>query len=82
MTSHLHLHIVDSPMVDNKTWRNAKVERMANDLIRHKQAAGREAAAMRTLRDCGHAMADIVMLIDDVRNLAFQEIVAKEVSEP
>lgn len=76
-----NLYLVDGPLVDTQSLRNAMVERMANDLIRHNQAASREAAAMRTLRDCGHAMADIVMLIDDVRNLAFSEIVAKEVSE-
>jgi hypothetical protein len=82
MTSHLHLRIIDSPLVDNKHWRTAMVEKMANDLIRHKQAASREADAIRALRGCGYAMADIIMCIDDVRNFAFQEIVAKEVSEP
>ena len=78
---HLTL-IVDSPLVDTQSLRNAMIERMANDLVRHHQAASRESDAMRTLKECGHAMADIVMCIDDVRNLAFQEIVAKEVSEP
>lgn len=77
-----HLCLIDGPLVDNQSLRNALVERMANDLVRHHQAAAREAAAMRTLRDCGHAMADIVMLIDDVRNLAFQEIAAREMAKP
>lgn len=81
MTRPAHLYLVDGPLVDNQSLRTAMVERMANDLIRRKQAASRESAAIRTLRDCGHLMADIIMCIDDVRNLAFQEIVAKEVSE-
>jgi hypothetical protein len=83
MTSHLHLRIIDTPLVDNKAWRTALVERMAKDLIRNHQAAGREADAIRTLHKiCGHAMADIVMCIDDVRHLAFSEIVAKEMVKP
>lgn len=82
MTRRAYLTLIDGPLVDTKSLRDALIERMANDLVRHHQAASREAAAMRTLRDCGYPMADIVMLIDDVRNLAFSEIVAAEVSEP
>lgn len=82
MTGARHLYLIDGPLVDTKSLRDALIQRMANDLVRHGQAAAREAAAMRTLRECGYEMADIVMLIDDVRHLAFSGIVAKEVSEP
>lgn len=83
MTRPAHLTLIDGPLVDTQSLRHALIERMANDLILHKQAASRESAAIRTLhKTCGYAMADIIMCIDDVRNLAFSEIVAKEMSEP
>lgn len=75
-----HLRLIDGPLVDTKALRTALIERMANDLITA-GTANSEVAAMRTLRAKSYHMADIVMLIDDVRNVAFQEIVASEVSK-
>jgi hypothetical protein len=81
MSGVTHIRLVDGPLVDTKTWRTLLVERMANDLIRAPGTANSEVAAMRTLRICGHAMADIVMLIDDARQVAMQDIVAEEMAK-
>jgi hypothetical protein len=73
--------LVDGPLVANKTRRTAMIERMASDLVRA-GTANSEVAAMRTLKDCGHAMTDIVMLVDDARQAAMQEVVAGEARKP
>lgn len=59
--------------------RRELVERMAKDLIRYESYVT-EPDAIRSLFGRGYSMPDIVMLIDDARMVAFQEIVAKEMS--
>lgn len=63
------IRLIDGPLLDTKSYRATMIEAMANDLARA-GTAGNEIAAMRTLRQCGYAMADVVMLVDDARNLA------------
>lgn len=80
MTSHLHLRIIDNPLVENKTYRTAMLELMVAVLIRE-QTFNIEADAIRSLR-ADFAMADIIMLIDDARQAAMQDIVAREMAKP
>jgi hypothetical protein len=76
------LPLFDGPLLAAATMRRGDlVQRMAADLVRLGTAQG-ERDAIRSLFGCGYAMADIVMLIDDARALAFQEIVAAEMSKP
>jgi hypothetical protein len=76
------LPLFDGPLCNVATMRRGDlVQRMAADLVRLGTAQG-ERDAIRSLFGCGYAMADIVMLIDEARALAFQEIVAAEMSKP
>lgn len=60
--------------------RKDTLTRMAADLIRY-EAAHNEQDAIRSLFGRGYSMTDIVMLVDDARRLAFQEIVAAEMGK-
>lgn len=72
--------LVDGSLSTRRTARSSLVERMAKDLLRF-AAFGQEADAIRSLFGAGYSMADIVMLVDDARMLAYQDTVAKEMSE-
>lgn len=72
-------HLIDGSLIDYRARRKALIERMAQDLVRY-EAYQNEADAIRSLFGRGYTMADIVMLVDDARALAFQDIVAKEMS--
>lgn len=61
--------------------RQDMVRKMAKDLVRY-DAAQNEHDAIRSLFGRGYSMADIVMLVDDARAVAFQEIVAAEMMKP
>jgi len=79
----LHLHtkpvrLIDGPLVDTR--RAELVARMASDLV-ETATAGDERDAIRSLFG-KYAIADIMMLIDDARQAAQQEIVAREMSRP
>lgn len=79
ITAH-HLRLIDGPL-NSQSLRTALLQRMANELLQA-GTAGSETAAMRTLRDAGHAMADIVMLVDEARQAAVEDVVAKEMARP
>ncbi len=71
-------HLIPLPF---ETPRVRLVEKMTAELVK----AGTfhdERAAMRTLRDAGFAMGDVVMCIDDARQAAMQDIAAREMGEP
>lgn len=61
--------------------RTTLVPKMAADLVKF-GTYGSERDAIRSLFGNGYAMTDIVMLIDDARQAAQQEIVAREMSRP
>lgn len=61
--------------------RHDLVQRMAADLIRF-DALAVEADSIRSLYGAGYSMVDVVMRIDEARALAFQDVAAKEMSEP
>lgn len=81
MMTYPQIRLIDGPLTDARSRRTALVQRMAADLIRY-DAAHNEADAIRSLFGRGYSMADIVMLIDDARQVAAQEKVAAEMAKP
>jgi len=86
MAVNLHLirsappRLIDGPLVCAGS-RRELVERMAADLIRF-EAFADEREAIRSLYGAGYLMVDIVMLIDDARQVAQTEVVAEAMSQP
>lgn len=79
MISLPRLRLVDGPLIETKPRRDV-VQKMAADLIRF-GAVENEQDSIRSLFGNGYSMVDIVMLIDDARQVAMQEIVAKEMGK-
>lgn len=76
-----NIRLVDGPLVDNHTRRKDLVTRMAKDLIRF-DAVADERDAIRALAWCGsYGTLDVVLLVDDARQVAMQEIVAAEMGK-
>lgn len=73
------LRLIDGPVTSIR--RAELVARMAKDLVKY-EAAADERDSIRSLFGRGYSMPDIVMLIDDARQAAMQEIVAREMSKP
>jgi hypothetical protein len=73
------LHSLDDAR-NHRACRRALVERMAADLVRY-DALGNVEDSIRSLFGRGYATSDIHMLLDDARQVAFQEIVAKEMAK-
>jgi hypothetical protein len=69
---HLHLRIIDGPLVESKTWRAATLEAMVAILILD-QTFGDERDAIRSLRAEGYDLVEIGCTIDDARQAAFQQ---------
>ena len=72
---------LNASVTDLREARQDLIAKMAADLIRF-DALGPEADSIRSLHGARYSMVDIVMLIDEVRAVAFQELVAREMSEP
>ena len=83
MMTYPPIRLLDAPLIDAQMTRRARlVKCMAADLIRY-EAAHNEPDAIRSLYGTRrYQMADIVMLIDDARQAAVQEIVAAEMEKP
>lgn len=73
------LRLIDGPLVPVR--RTTLIERMAKDLIAY-DAAQNEHDAIRSLFGRGYSMVDIAMLVDEARQVAFQNIVAAEMAKP
>ena len=73
------LRLIDGPVVN--VHRSDIVKRMAADLVRF-DAFRTEPDAIRSLFGNGYGMGDIVMCVDDARQLAVQTVVAREMVEP
>ena len=72
--------LLDGPLMTAIERRRAVTERMAKDLI-EAGALGSDQEAIRLLHAKGYAMLDVVLLGPEARMRAYQEIVAKEMSE-
>jgi hypothetical protein len=79
---HQRLRLIDGPAVDNKSWRTAMVERMANDLIEDGATNDKRDAVRCLFRRGCYKSLDIAHLVDDARQAAQQTIVAREMSAP
>lgn len=79
MMTYPRLRLVDGPLIET-TPRREIVEKMAKDLIRF-GAVANEQDSIRSLFGNGYSMVDIVMLIDDARQVAMSEIVAREMGK-
>jgi hypothetical protein len=73
--------LIDGPMMLAVERREAVTQRMAKDLI-HSGALACDQDAIRLLHNRGYALFDIALLAGDARMLAFQDIVAAEMSKP
>lgn len=73
--------LIDGALMDARERRKDLVGRMAKDLVKY-DAVHDERDAIRSLFGRGFSMPDIIMLIDDARQVAMAEIVAKEMSKP
>lgn len=78
--NHNRAHSVPLRLIIN-AHRADLVARMAKDLVRF-DSAGNEADAIRSLFGNGYGMGDIVMCVDDARQAAVQDIVAREMVKP
>jgi hypothetical protein len=72
--------LIEGSLLDARERRKDLVARMAADLIRY-EAIGTEADAVRSLFGRGYSTFDIGLLAGEARMLAFQEIVAREMSK-
>lgn len=76
--------LVDGALMPNSQRQRELVQRMAADLLRY-EAYGNTADAVRSLFGRGYTAFDIGRLVDDARQVAFQQtvdVVAKEVGKP
>lgn len=80
MMTYPQIKLIDGALID-KMPRKELVEKMARDLIRF-DAVANERDSIRSLFGHGYSMIDLVMLIDDARQVAQQEIVAREMGKP
>jgi hypothetical protein len=73
--------LLDGPLMTAVERRKAVTERMAKDLI-EAGALGSDQDAIRLLHAAGYPMLDVALLAAEARMLAYQEIVAREMSAP
>jgi hypothetical protein len=74
-------HLIDGPLMTAPERREAMTERMAIILSAHQVYADR-AASVHVLRAEGFPMIDVHLMVDDARQVAMQEVVAREMMEP
>jgi hypothetical protein len=74
-------YLLDGPLMTTIERRSATIKRMANDLARY-GALGCERDSVRALLSAGYSMIDVAILAGEARMVAFQEIVAEEMSRP
>ena len=74
--------LIDGPLMTTIERRKALAERMAKDLIRLSAPLESDREAVRALLAKGYRTIDVAILAGEARMLAFQEIVAREMSKP
>jgi len=73
--------LLDGPLMTAIERRRTVTERMAKDLI-EAGALSSDQEAIRFLHRAGYPMLDVALLAAEARMLAYQEIVAREMSAP
>jgi hypothetical protein len=76
----MNLLPLNASLADLREAQADLIQKMAADLIRF-DALGNEADSIRSLYGAGYSAMDVMMLIDDVRQVAVQTLVAREMSE-
>jgi hypothetical protein len=72
--------LLNGPIMTAPERREALLERMAKDIAAYHVCADRQ-DAVRVLHQLGYDVTDIHVLVDDARQVAMQDIVAREMSE-
>jgi hypothetical protein len=75
------LRLIDGPLLDPAIRGKDVAIRMAKDLIAY-DAFRVEADAIRSLMNRGYSPFDVLRYVDDARQVAMQDIVAREISAP
>lgn len=70
----------NASLADLREARADLIQKMASDLIRF-DALANEADSIRSLYGAGYRSMDVMMLVPEARMMAFQEVVAREMSE-
>lgn len=73
--------LIDGPLMTTIERRKATIERMAKDLIRLGAPLGSDREAVRALLAHGYSTVDVAILAEEARMVAFQDVVAREMSE-
>jgi hypothetical protein len=73
--------LIDGSLMQTLERRKAVTLRMAMTLMQHPEGLASEQEAKRVLRRFTYPFLDIEILAGEARMVAFQEIVAKEMSE-
>lgn len=74
--------LIDGPLMTTIERRQAVVCRMAKVLIASGEALISDRDAVRVLLATGYSTVDVAILAGEARMVAYQEIVAKEMSKP
>jgi len=75
-------YLMDGPLCALPARRQALIERMAETLHARPDGLSGDREAVRVLLSEGFATIDVAMLVGEARMLAYQEIVAREMSKP
>lgn len=71
----------DGSLIKARAERAATAKKMAADLVRH-NAFANESDALRCLMALSYPPLQIALLLDDARQIAMQDVVAREMMEP
>ncbi len=75
-------YLMDGPLCGLPARRKKLIEEMADTLRKRPDGLACDRDAVRVLLSSGFATIDVEMLVGEARMLAYQEIVAREMSEP
>lgn len=75
-------YLIDGPLMTTIERRNAVCTRMARDLAASGEDLTCDRDAVRVLMARGYPTLDVAILAGEARMLAYQEIVAREISQP
>lgn len=78
----MKLFLLDGPLMLAVERRKAVLERMAQDLAHQGESLTCDRDAVRVLMAKGYPTLDVALLAGEARMLAYQEIVAREISAP
>lgn len=75
------IRLIDGPLLETDMRRTDLVARMAKELIRQ-DTYHTERDAIRSLVGNGFSALDVMVVVDDARQVAMQHVVAMEMSRP